>query len=238
MLFALPHIADNSIEYTGYFKKSLKHKILDSGVVELGEPYAADELFRVAERIGANEVALPDYLYDADRTIQRAVSFNNEHGLRGLGFDLMGIVQGNTVDDWLRCFEILSVLPFISVLGISVYSSRVFKSYTRLDDCLHNRLKCVEVLLSRKMIPDGKCIHLLGLEDPAELIYQKEHSFIRSCDTTRPIMYGLNKIVYTDDGYIPADYYSGPRMNYYMEIDHGCHEFILENINKLKAFAS
>lgn len=239
MLFALPHIIDESNEYTDYFYKNPKYKILDSGVIELGKPYAAEELFRVAKSIDANEVALPDYLFDAEQTIQCATSFGKEiDNLQDLEFNLMGIVQGDSVDNWLRCFEVLSNLSYVNVLGISIYSSNVFKSYTNRDDCLHNRIKCVEVLLSKNMIPKKKSIHLLGMEDPAELRYQKEHEFIRSCDTTRPIIYGVNKVVYTSDGYIPTDYYKGPKMDYYTTIDSECHAFILENINIVKECAS
>lgn len=66
------------------------------------------------------------------------------------------------------------------------------------------------------MLPSGKVIHLLGLGEPRELLYQKQYPFIRSCDTTRPILYGMQGRRYTKDGRIIGGYcFIQGRFEYY-----------------------
>ena len=240
MLLALPHIAVESKAYQAFYNDSNREIILDSGVIELGMPMSFEELMRIAEIIGANEVALPDYLHDATKTIDIANSICKRYKDTNLvkQTKFMGIVQGNSVCNWLDCFEQLAENEMISTLGIGIYSvKKVFSSLTKKGDCCSNRLKCIELLAKKNLVPKNKKIHLLGLGDPKELLHQKQYPFIRSCDTTRPIIYGLQGIRYTENGEIPGGEYKGPKMDYFMKIPQDNFEDIMFNINLLKKYA-
>lgn len=240
MLFALPHISDSSKEYNRFYQRNNKYKILDSGVIELGKPYSFEKIVQVAKRLKVNEIAIPDYLHNAKKTIESARNVSKLYKEMNISdeFNLMGIAQGTTVDEWLNCFEELITMDEVSVIGIGIYSvKRVFSSITNRSDCLSNRMKCVELLVKKNLIPKGKNIHLLGLGDPIELVYQKQHPFVRSCDTTRPIIYGLHGIRYTNEGFIPCEEYKGKKMDYFMDINPEYHANILQNIEVIKELA-
>lgn len=240
MLLALPHIVNQSAKYKEYYSGSNKKIILDSGVIELGMPMDFERLIEIGEDVGASEIALPDYLYDSIKTIESATKVCKEYcdQSRIKDFSFMGIVQGNCIGEWLNCFEQLASLDMITTLGIGIYSVKMaFSSVTKKQDCLRNRLACVEILDKKNMIPKGKKLHLLGLGEPRELLYQKEYPFINSCDTTRPIVYGLQGRRYTRDGLIMGDEYIGPKMNYFMEIPEENFADIMFNIDIVKEMA-
>ena len=240
MLLALPHIVQNSTIYEKYYRDTQKKIILDSGVIEVGKPEKFEILIKIGENIEASVIALPDYLHDASKTIESAkIIYENFHNyIRLKRFSFMGIIQGKNVKEWLKCFEKMANMDMITILGIGIYSVKhVFQSITHKTDCLNNRLACIELLDKKNMIPKGKKIHLLGLGEPRELLYQKDYPFINSCDTTRPIMYGINGRRYTKEGYIIGGEYEGSKMDYFMKIPKCNYSDIMFNIDVVKRLA-
>lgn len=237
MLMALPHLVKQSENYRNFFKSNEKKIILDSGVIELGTPVQFSELLSMGLDVGADMIAIPDYLYDANKTINIAKNINRKYLKKKHTekYKFMGIVQGETLSEWLNCFVVLANLEMVSTLGIGIYSvKKVFSSLTGKRDCFSNRMKCMEIITRKNLLPKGKEIHLLGLGEPRELVYQKEHPFVRSCDTSRPILYGMQKRRYTVDGRIVGEEYDGPKMDYYSRVPLSCYSDIIYNIEILK----
>lgn len=141
MLLALPHIVQKSTEYKEYYNMSDKRIILDSGVIELGLPMNYEKLMKIGEKIGALEIALPDYLHDSVNTITSAKNIYRKYRDTEIikKYRYMGIVQGNNLNDWLKCFEQLASIEIISTIGIGIYSvNHVFSSITKKMDCFSN----------------------------------------------------------------------------------------------------
>ena len=61
---------------------------------------------------------------------------------------------------------------------------------------MENRLLCVQRLIDEGLIFKDLEYHLLGCGNPLELLYQKQHDWIRSCDTSSPIVHGINDVLY------------------------------------------
>lgn len=173
-------MVDKWRNYKGY-------KILDNGAFELGKSISLSKLVKLANRINADELVLPDVFQDSEKTIK--ATYDALDYLEGKypdrPFKLMAVPQGKTFEEWYECFKQFMADPRIDVIAVNRDSSRFFgKRYSVLK----------EIADDIKIDKAGKEIHLLGMGDNlSEIEYVNvEFPWVRSVDSS--FMWILAKI--------------------------------------------
>jgi len=175
------------------------------------------ELIKRAALVGADEVVAPDVLFDSNETVESAIDFINSvtylkeqkddvtlfmsNPKYTKDFKVMVVPQGKTPEDWISCYTRLSEIEGVDVIGLSCLAiPHCFSKITGIKTIMENRLLCVQKLIDEGLIFNDLEYHLLGCGNPLELMYQKQHDWIRSCDTSSPIVHGINDVLY--DSYL------------------------------------
>lgn len=108
--------ANTSLEFQAEFrnfnKKNVK-KIVDSGVfTKNGCMNGYPTLFSTYENMGADYGIMIDILKDKEKTIVSAQNAIDAYKKREYPFELIGVAQGNTIQDYLDCYQSLKDLEF------------------------------------------------------------------------------------------------------------------------------
>ena len=118
---ALDHLCDDDV-YMSFFKARIaegKFVILDNSTVELGEPVDPEVYLVDAKLMGASQVLCPDWLYEADRTIESSRDFVKRAKRMHYKGSIMGAPQGKDDNEWLDCARRMLEMPEITCLGVS-----------------------------------------------------------------------------------------------------------------------
>lgn len=85
----------------------------DSGVfTKNGCDRKYKDLFEIYQRMNADYGIIIDYLKDADKTIKSASDALKEYKKKDYSFKLIGVAQGNTLEDYLECYDDLKKMGF------------------------------------------------------------------------------------------------------------------------------
>ena len=119
---ALAHlIGPSGALYTRFFRQQShwgRWVMMDNGVVETGTPMSVDDLLVRAERIGADEVVVPDIIDDDLATMSLArVAVPR---LKREGYRTLGVPQGETLNEWVGCLNELLALG-VDTIGLSKF---------------------------------------------------------------------------------------------------------------------
>lgn len=201
--------------------------ILDNSAHEYGEGDKALDLMRKAANIGAQEVVVPDVLFDAERTIERAVQAHEawyegrQTGMLDLAPALMYVPQGKTIEEWEECMAALISIHHHSTRHHSVRQACVLgisKDYEMWDGGIERLIeeKVVPFLVAQK-VKYGQMphVHLLGWGRQlwALRTVAERWPWIRSTDSAKPFVYALKKTYLESNGKVPR-YPTRPR-NYF-----------------------
>lgn len=196
-------------KYVNFYNKRKEmgdYIILDNGAFEYGAPYSIENLLNVVKKskINVDCIVAPDYPYrDGEYTINSAKKFIEELNARGLNYEVMAVPQSREEDylDWIDCYERLSEIDGITHIGMSILGiPNAFKSITKTNDIMLNRIFATAYLLDRYLINKNVWHHYLGLGLPNELLIQRELGVIDSNDSSSPIWHGIQQIKY-DNSY-------------------------------------
>lgn len=181
IVMLLAHLA----KHDSYVQEALNHpdnyKICDNSIIEMGSTFSIDKLVEAAEKMGCQEIILPDGYPRGDVTrklVLEALEWLKEHNYIGK-FKIMAVCHGRDYEEWLETFNLFNSIPEIDVLGIPKVLQRWLPSKSREE-------------LAPVFTNTDKEIHLLGtwfsLEE--EVNMPKElRARIRSCDTCLPFYY-------------------------------------------------
>jgi hypothetical protein len=164
-------------------RKGTFYHILDNGAAE-GEPCDAATLVSYAKALEVNEVVSPDIMGDYEGTMMVNQKFFNDPPTGFAKFKWMGVIQGDTEDDLVRCASFYAQNPAISTLGIPrITIQKLNKLNARID--LANRLST--------QFGDRFQLHLLGGHPawPGEIRAAAQYTTVRSMDTSLPFNYAL-----------------------------------------------
>jgi hypothetical protein len=168
----------------GDFIRSLKgYKILDNGIAEgMGTPI--NRLLQYIDDFLIDELVLPDIIQDCDETIASARTYA---GLKSRfpTLKLMGVAQGKSMAEVLKCATALTYMDHVDVIGFPRWWLSAFGTTFRAD-------------FARSIVRDGdfpKQIHCLGGNPlwPDEPYALSQNPGIRSMDTSLPFVYGLHR---------------------------------------------
>jgi hypothetical protein len=172
--------------------------VVDNSAYELetvtGQGMTAGPVLQAARLIDATVVICHDVLYNGPATLTATRRFLAEAAdfANPDQYVYMGVPQGTTRAEWLRCYHQLRELPGISMIGLSKLSvPRCFQA-----PIAEARLSCVDQLAGAdRPLP----VHLLGGDRslPWELRQHRHRGhdgFIRSCDSSYAFWYAANHL--------------------------------------------
>jgi hypothetical protein len=216
----LPQLLSDE-KYFRFFGQVRGHKILDNGEAE-GVQVKPDQLIQDASAIGATEIVAPDVMGNFYGTVERVRGFAataHEHP----EFAYIGVAQGQTAKEILKCITFLSLQDWISVLALPrvMVNTLGRESRVRAIDRYH------------RIIEDGfEAIHCLGmgryLQEPMLLSSRP----VRGIDTSLAYTMTLGGEPLTPTSTI---YYPRPRD--YFQLEPSNFNFALLNAN-LETFAN
>ena len=187
--YCLVHLYVTNKEYRNKFleaKKKGREIILDNSVFELGEAFDKDIYIDVIKELKPDYYVIPDVLGESDKTIENVKNFPKFTFSKSIG-----VVQGNTIMLSKHCYE--SIVDDVDVVAFTM--AYPFMNKDPLVR-MHERINFISKLYRWGTINEEKVHHLLGVNLPQEVMYMKDFSFIKSVDTSNPVVTGILGIRY------------------------------------------
>lgn len=202
--YALVHLFKEYPQYFKFYEKALQQGrmvILDNSVFELGEPYSEDLFEAWIEKLKPTYYIIPDKFGDADFTIKSVEKWVSKK----LPSKTMGVIQGETIDDLIRCYT--SIVDRVDMVGISFAQPSFLKMFPGINKnhaYMLGRIYLVNRLISFGEIRKDKHHHLLGCSLPQELQWYKHinYNFLKSVDTSSPVIHAIYGIKFSEGGLI------------------------------------
>ena len=175
--------------------------IMDNGAYELNESLPSEVLLKWCETLQPQEVVLPDVRTDPEATLKRTKQgISDLRSVQGR-VRFMAVPQGETFADWQQ--NVLDILDLGSIDSLAIIEAAGRFSERGYRDTALNWLE-------EQHIIDSVTIHLFSIQDdPRELIYLAGRDYIRSCDSAKPVAYGLADIKLQPHPYWPPSRYPG-----------------------------
>lgn len=187
----LPHLLDQSREYFDFYRDVSGHKILDNGVAE-GVDFDWHLLFQYGFKIGAAEIVVPDVMGNCNATIELARKFE-PFAKAHREFKYIGVVQGKSMVEIVKCFTWFQLAGWINVLAIP----RV------LANTIHKDIRPNFVTAFEDQIKDSfEAVHFLGASSNIKEVLLLKDTIGRGIDTSMPAVMGLDKRLIDVDGYV------------------------------------
>lgn len=212
MAMALSHlVGDGDTPYARFFRglsQAGSYVILNSGAFEAvraGLPLPSlDASLARAARIGAAEIQFPEDPSSGRRTVKLVASW-----VRALTaedrrrYTWHAVVVGDGQRDYERCFDALAEIEPVGVLGLpKIITARCYAAACGARDLATTRRHALGRLLPRT----PKAFHLLGLDDPREVVDQRRWGpQVRSVDTSAAVIHAVHGIRYPVDPLTPAE---------------------------------
>jgi len=237
--YCLPHLIDKYEQYKIFFQKSRLDKrfiIMDNGLFE-GVTHTTEDLLNKIELVHPNIFIVPDAWNDAATTLVNAKSWmiNYKAGLPE-GVNLMAVCQGKDMGELITTYQTLIDLGYTHIAFN--HSSIAYQDRYPLNEPLHaqmyGRMEFIRKLVANNIVRNDVYHHLLGCSLPQEFMSYKDWTFIKSVDTSNPILVGAEGVRYADNG---LDFKPKQKLEHYFEKDlSGQLKDIIFNVNKFKEF--
>jgi len=236
--YCLPHLIDQYEQYKTFFQKSSSDKrfiIMDNGLFE-GVTHTTEDLIEKINLVKPNIFIVPDAWNDATTTLVNAKSWiiNYKQHLPE-GVNLMAVLQGKDFGELMTTYQTLVDLGYTHIAFN--HSSIAYQSLgyeNPLKNQMYGRMEFIRKLVESNVIRSTYYHHLLGCSLPQEFMSYSDWKFIKSVDTSNPILVGAEGQRYTDSGLLwkPKE-----KLEHYFENDlSGQVDDITFNVNKFKSF--
>ncbi len=196
----LSHLMDTDRCYSDFYKDTPMRGwvTLDNGAHEQTSGEGPNGLLLKARQINANELVVPDVLFDGPATVKRAKEAREAWGKLPLP-QLMYVPQGKTLEEWTSClFELIGVhMQYIKGYGLPFekFCIGVSKDYSEIfPHGLWDALQVIEGFQGDIGGPHTD-VHMLGWpRNLWEITYlaQRYGDMLRSIDTAKAHVYALN----------------------------------------------
>ena len=238
--YCLPHLLDESEEYKQYFQESKemqRYIIMDNSLHELGKPYDKKRLTYWLNYFKPDEFIVPDYWEDKTATLVSAKEWIRKEYPKNT--TPVAVVQGKNRIEARECYNILKHQGYQKIAfsyganwyysgGLSTTSAKNNSYITKA----YGRYNFIKKLYEDDTIKKSDSIHLLGCNIPQEFSWYKDMPFIKTIDTSNPVIHGLSGIKYNDWGL--EDKISTKVDKFEGEAEHW--ETAVYNIKKFKTF--
>jgi hypothetical protein len=237
--YCLPHLIDQYEQYRLYFQRARLAKrfiIMDNGLFE-GVTHTTEDLLDKITLINPNIFIVPDAWNDSTTTLVNAKSWMINHKpYLPEGVELMAVCQGESLGELITTYQTLVDLGYTHI-AFNHSSCAYMEMYPGLEPLkrqMYGRMEFIRHLVMKDVINKNSYHHLLGCSLPQEFMVYKDWPFIRSCDTSNPIIVGAQGQRYTDSG---ITFKPKEKIEVYMEEDLSDRlDDIIFNVNKFKQF--
>ena len=211
--YALVHLFETNLDYLEAFIQAVadgRDVILDNSIFELGTAFNGDRFAYWVERLKPTWYIVPDSWKHGKDTVQMFYDFIEKYP--NLPGKRIGVAQGWTVDEVAYSYR--SLEPQCDMLAFNLdFSSVFYDSILQPPPSTSNVVEmrkykeslvpyCVAMSIGRYMvlkalwiqgvINPNKPHHLLGCGVPQEVQwYPKEWTWVRSIDTSNPVIAGM-----------------------------------------------
>lgn len=204
--YCLPHLIDKYDQYRLYFQKARLAKrfiIMDNGLFE-GVVHTTEDLLDKINLIRPNIFIVPDAWNDSTTTLVNAKSWMmNYKPHLPEGVELMAVCQGESLHELMTTYQTLLDLGYkhIAFNHSSVAYMEMYHGLDPLKRQMYGRMEFIRHLVMNDVIDRNAYHHLLGCSLPQEFMaYKGWWDFIKSVDTSNPIIVGAQGQRYTDSG--------------------------------------
>jgi len=237
--YCLPHLIDHYEQYKIFFQKSRLDKrfiIMDNGLFE-GVTHTTEDLLEKINLVRPDIFIVPDAWNDATITLRNAKSWmiNYKAGLPE-GVNLMAVCQGKDIGELITTYQTLVDIGYthIAFNHSSIAYQNEYEGMDHLKASMYGRMEFIRRLVQSGAIRKSHYHHLLGCSLPQEFMSYGDWSFIKSVDTSNPILVGAEGIRYAEGG---LDFKPKEKLEHYFEINLDSKlEDIIFNVNRFKSF--
>jgi len=207
---------------------------LDNSCFELGASLSNELLHEWCLKILPSVVILPDTLGNKEATISQTNEFLASYpGTVNYG---MAVIQGNSPDEMLDCYQYFRDLR-VGDFDQSIYMIGIPFVYSWVERDPYIQARERYLLLKRlndeRVVDHNRPHHLLGTWQAKEFNYYRDYNWIRSIDTSNPIMAAIDGNKYTDMGLDEKPIASFDKV-YGMNISDIDMDLLYYNVNKFK----
>ena len=201
--YCLPHLLDQDEEYKQYFldaKKQGRYIVMDNSLHELGESYQWDRLKHWLYELEPNEFMVPDAWMDYTQTHVYAKYWKQIPMPKKC--IAVAVAQGKDLSDAWKSFRSLKELGYQKIAisyGATWYNDLFPHANKDLGKAL-GRMAFISKLVKDKELDKYDNIHLLGCAVPQEFGWYRDCKFIKSIDTSNPVMAALEGTLYDESG--------------------------------------
>jgi len=175
---------------------------MDNGLFE-GVTHTTEDLLEKINLVKPNIFIVPDAWNDANTTLVNAKSWmiNYKKHIPD-GVELMAVCQGNDMTELITTYQTLVDLGYthIAFNHSSIAYQKDYDGLDHLKASMYGRMEFIRCLVASGTIRKTNYHHLLGCSLPQEFMSYKDWKFIRSVDTSNPILVGAEGIRYTSSG--------------------------------------
>jgi hypothetical protein len=237
--YCLPHLIDKYDQYRIFFQKSRLDKrfiIMDNGLFE-GVTHTTEDLLDKINLVRPNVFIVPDAWNDANATLVNAKSWiiNYKKGLPE-GVNLMAVCQGKDMTELITTYQTLVDLGYthIAFNHSSIAYQQECSGMDSLKAAMYGRMEFIRRLVQSGVIRKDIYHHLLGCSLPQEFMSYGDWDFIKSVDTSNPILVGAEGEKYTNSG---MTWKPKEKLEHYFEMNlEDKIENIIFNVDKFRSF--
>ena len=201
--YCLPHLLDNHQEYEAYFRQAKeegRYIIMDNSLHELGEAYNTKRLLYWVNELKPNEFIVPDVWENSNYSVRNAKEWSKKELPEEV--TKVAVVQGKSYTEFATGYQSYKWFGYKKIAfsyGASWFQE-CFPHPNPYVAKMMGRLKTITKLYKLGIISDYDSVHLLGCNLPQEYLYYKDFPFIKTIDTSNPIIHGLEGIRYSNGG--------------------------------------
>ena len=237
--YALPHLIDKYDQYRIFFQKARLDKrfvIMDNGLFE-GVFHTVQDLLEKINLIRPNIFIVPDAWNDSVTTVRSAKHWMiNFKADLPKGVELMAVCQGKDMTELITTYQTLVDLGYthIAFNHSSIAYQQEYIGMDSLKAAMYGRMEFIRRLVQSGTIRETYYHHLLGCSLPQEFMSYGDWKFIKSVDTSNPILVGAEGGKYTNSG---MTWKPKEKLEHYFEMNlEDKMENITFNVNKFRSF--
>ena len=240
--YCLPHLLDKSQQYKLFFTKAKKDKrfiIMDNGLFE-GVTHTTEDLLEKIQWLQPDIFVVPDAWNDSTITLRNAKHWMiNYKNLLPENTNLMAVCQGKDMGELISTYQTLVDLGYkhIAINHSSIAYEKEYESnMSKLKKQMYGRMEFLRKLVEKGTVRKSIHHHLLGCSLPQEIMAYNDWPWIKSIDTSNPILVGAEGKRYTTSG---LNFKPENKLEHYFEMNLDDRiEDITFNVNTFKQWAS
>jgi len=237
--YCLPHLLDTSDRYRLFFQKARLDQrfiIMDNGLFE-GVKHTTEDLFNKIFLIHPDIFIVPDEWNDSAATLRNAKHWMiNYKDKLPEKTNLMAVCQGKDIGELTSAYQTLVDLGYkhIAFNHSSIAYTEFYPEHKTVYAQMLGRIELIRHLVEKDTVRKGLYHHLLGCSLPQEMMAYGDFDWIKSVDTSNPIIVGSEGVRYGDNG---IDYKPKTKIEELFNIDLTERmEDIIFNVNKFKQY--